>query len=157
MGDFNRDGIEDLVATNPALNQVAVILGNGDGTFNAPAYYPARRCNRGMLWLAISTRMDFWTLRWPRTVAVRPPFFRATAMAHSSRLSIANTGASQVGSVALGDFNGDGLPDLATTSAPDNAVYILMNKGTAIPSFGPAAKIHHEQRPLLPDDWRLQS
>ena len=33
IGDFNRDGIEDLVATNSSLNQVAVILGNGDGTF----------------------------------------------------------------------------------------------------------------------------
>jgi hypothetical protein len=46
-----------------------------------------------------------------------------------------NTGASQVGSVAIGDFNGDGYPDLATTSAPDNSVYVLLNKGTATPSF----------------------
>ncbi len=69
----------------------------------------------------------------------------------------ANTGASQVGSVALGDFNKDGFLDLATTSAPDNNVYILLNKGTATPSFGTATKISHEQRPLLPDDWGLQS
>src|SRR5580704_12628134 len=41
IGDFNRDGIQDLVATNPGLNNVSVILGNGDGTFNAPAYYSA--------------------------------------------------------------------------------------------------------------------
>ena len=47
----------------------------------------------------------------------------------------ANTGASQVGSVAIGDFNGDGYPDLATTSAPDNSIYILLNKATATPSF----------------------
>ena len=47
----------------------------------------------------------------------------------------AYTGASQVGSVALGDFNGDGWPDLATTSAPDNSVYILLNQKTASPSF----------------------
>ncbi len=56
-------------------------------------------------------------------------------MVRSSRYTTANTGASQVGSVAIGDFNGDGYPDLATTSAPDNSVYILLNKGTATPSF----------------------
>ena len=45
-------------------------------------------------------------------------------MAHSRPFTTAPTGSSQVGSVALGDFNGDGWPDLATTSAPDNSVYI---------------------------------
>ena len=51
------------------------------------------------------------------------------------------TGASQVGSVALGDFNGDGFLDLATTSAPDNGVYVLLNKKTTgTPSFGTANK-----------------
>src|SRR5271156_2117611 len=40
IGDFNRDGIQDLVATNSFINNVAVILGNGDGSFQAPTYYP---------------------------------------------------------------------------------------------------------------------
>ena len=39
VGDFNRDGIQDLVATNSGLNQVAVILGNGNGSFQTPSYY----------------------------------------------------------------------------------------------------------------------
>ena len=37
--DFNKDGKTDLVATLPGQKQVSVLLGNGDGTFAAPASY----------------------------------------------------------------------------------------------------------------------
>ncbi|MGA3226918.1 MAG: FG-GAP-like repeat-containing protein [Acidobacteriaceae bacterium] len=139
MGDFNRDGIEDLVATNSGLNQVAVILGNGDGTFNAPAYYSAPSApwnvvvgdinQDGFLDLAVAAddSTDVTILQGNGDGTFKPAIF-------------ANTGGSQVGSVAIGDFNGDGFPDLATTSAPDNAVYVLLNKKTAIPSFQTAVK-----------------
>ena len=62
-----------------------------------------------------------------------------------------NTGASQVGSVAIGDFNGDGYPDLATTSAPDNSIYILLNKATATPSF--QAPVPYVQNDGTPNPW----
>ena len=39
IGDFNEDGIQDLVATNSALNNVAVLIGNGDGTFKTAVPY----------------------------------------------------------------------------------------------------------------------
>src|SRR5262245_2428199 len=35
VGDFNSDGIADLVATNFNSNSLSVRLGNGDGTFQA--------------------------------------------------------------------------------------------------------------------------
>jgi hypothetical protein len=45
VGDFNRDGVEDLAVANSGLNQVAVLVGNGDASFQggdgvqaAPAY-----------------------------------------------------------------------------------------------------------------------
>jgi FG-GAP-like repeat/Abnormal spindle-like microcephaly-assoc'd, ASPM-SPD-2-Hydin len=34
VGDFNGDGIPDLVATSPAIGGVSVFLGKGDGNFN---------------------------------------------------------------------------------------------------------------------------
>jgi hypothetical protein len=139
MGDFNRDGIEDLVASNSGLNQVAVILGNGDGTFDAPTYYSVGSSpwnvvvgdlnNDGIQDLAVAAdgSGSVTILQGNGDGTFKPAIFAAT-------------GASQVGSVALGDFNGDGFLDLATTSAPDNGVYVLLNKKTATPSFGTATK-----------------
>jgi hypothetical protein len=38
-GDFNNDGIKDLVAYCTVLNRVAVLTGNSNGSFNTPANY----------------------------------------------------------------------------------------------------------------------
>jgi len=38
--DFNHDGKIDLAAADGANNQIVVQLGNGDGTFQPPAYSP---------------------------------------------------------------------------------------------------------------------
>src|SRR5258706_14808001 len=40
-GDFNGDGIKDLVTSNRGSNDVSVLLGNGDGTFQAARSFPA--------------------------------------------------------------------------------------------------------------------
>jgi len=133
-GDFNRDGIPDLVASNSALNQVAVILGNGDGTFNAPAYYSAR----GKPWniaIADINRDGFLDLAISADNSSSATILQGKGDGTFKAPTYTNTGATQVGSVALADFNGDGYPDLATSSAPDNAVYVMLNTGSAIPSF----------------------
>jgi hypothetical protein len=39
VGDLNGDGIPDLVVCNKDQNNVAVLIGNGDGTFRAPVTY----------------------------------------------------------------------------------------------------------------------
>jgi hypothetical protein len=134
VGDFNRDGIQDLVASNSSLNQVAIILGNGDGSFQAPSYYAVGAApwnvvvgdlnQDGFLDLAVASDGS-------GSVSVLQGNGDGTFQPYVAF----NTGASQVGSVAIGDFNGDGYPDLATTSAPDDSIYILLNKKTATPSF----------------------
>jgi len=40
-GDFNGDGIRDLVITNSASNTISVLLGNPDGTFQPEVIYPS--------------------------------------------------------------------------------------------------------------------
>ncbi len=39
VGDFNRDGKQDIVLTEDINSEVAVLLGNGDGTFQPGVYY----------------------------------------------------------------------------------------------------------------------
>jgi FG-GAP-like repeat/Bacterial Ig-like domain (group 3) len=139
IGDFNRDGIQDLVATNSSLGQVAVLLGNGDGSFNSPLYNAVGSIpwnvvvgdinQDGILDLAVSSDGS-------NAVSVLVGNGDGTFQP----VSYVTTDGSQAGSVALGDFNGDGYPDLATTSGPDNAVYVLLNLGTATPTFGASKK-----------------
>ena len=41
VGDFNRDGKADLAVANCWRRHVSVLLGNGNGTFQAPVNYAA--------------------------------------------------------------------------------------------------------------------
>jgi len=44
VGDFNRDGKLDLAVANNSDNDVSVLLGNGDGTFQAQVNYSVHCC-----------------------------------------------------------------------------------------------------------------
>ena len=136
IGDFNRDGIQDLVATNRNSNNVAVLLGVGDGTFGAPTYFAvgAEPWNvvvgdlnqDGFLDLAVASDSTAY-------VSVLLGKGNGSFQTSTTFSTTPSTGPapSQVGSVAIGDFDGDGFPDLATTSAPNNMVYVLLNKGSS--------------------------
>ena len=43
VGDFNRDGNQDLAVANAGSHTVSVLLGNGDGTFQAAMTFAAGR------------------------------------------------------------------------------------------------------------------
>jgi hypothetical protein len=145
VGDFDEDGIQDLVATNNSLSNAAVLLGNGDGTFQTAVPY------------ALNTSGNLGQAPWNVVVGdINQDGHLDLAVASDNAGSVSilqgngdgtfkaviyiPTGATQVGSVTLGDFDGDGFPDLATTSAPDNAVYVLINNGNNNIGFGAAKK-----------------
>jgi len=90
IADVNGDGKPDLViaATVALVDAVSIMLGNGDGTFQAPVSYNA-----------------------------------------------AGAGGNG-GAVAVGDFNGDGKPDIALTDPVANSVSILLGNGDG--AFQPA-------------------
>jgi FG-GAP-like repeat/Bacterial Ig-like domain (group 3) len=134
VGDFNRDGIQDLVASNSSLNQVAVILGNGDGSFGAPSYYTVQAAPWNIV-VGDINQDGFLDLAVAADASGSVSLLEGNGDGTFKPYTTAPTFASQVGSVAIGDFNGDGWPDLAFTSAPDNAVYVLINEKTATPSF----------------------
>lgn len=130
-GDFNGDGKTDLVLAETFYNgndgAISVLLGNGDGSFRPPVYYPAGfgpytvdvgdlngdgktdlvvpNLNSGKL--AILLGSGDGTFRAPVYI---------------------DTGGSPT-FAALGDFNGDGRVDAAVVSDFDSRILVLLGNG----------------------------
>jgi hypothetical protein len=126
-GDFNHDGIPDLVVANSASNTVSVLLGNGDGTYQTQATYATGNGpysvtvgdfnGDGNLDLAAANLTD-------NTISVLLGNGDGTFQAQKTY----GTGGGP-NAVALGDFNGDGILDLAVANQSDATVSILLGNG----------------------------
>jgi hypothetical protein len=124
VGDFNGDGIPDLAVANCYSNNVSVLLGKGDGTFQ-----PARTF-----------------------AAVGTHFVTVADLTGNGILDLVTTGSVLLGngdgtfqpprtfqagsfplSVAVGDFDGDGTPDLAVADSGlisgTPSVHVLLGNG----------------------------
>ena len=143
--DFNGDGNQDFaVVCQDAGNSVlAVFLGNGNGTFQAPTIIPT-----GSQIPAIGVGVGNFFGNGRADIAV------VTAVANSSTLqtvstyendghgnfsagpSVSSTGTSPT-SVVVADFNGDGKSDLALVNSGGNNVTILLSNGNG--TFNQAA------------------
>ena len=129
VGDFNGDGHADLAVDDFDINKVSVLLGNGDGTFQAAASY--------------ATQLG------PTAIVVGD--FNGDSRAD---IAVANsaTASSSVGiflgngdgtfqtavnysvpqnphSLAVADFNADGIADLVTDNFVGNSVSVLLGNG----------------------------
>jgi hypothetical protein len=138
-GDFNRDGVADLVVTNASLNQVAVLIGIGDGTFQTAVPYSVGNAPWNVV-VGDINQDGFLDLAVASDGTGSASILLGNGDGTFQTFIPIALGSSQVGSVALGDFNKDGWPDLATTSAPDNQIFISINKKTASPTFAAPVK-----------------
>ena len=116
IGDLNGDGKPDLATANIEASTVSVLLNRGDGSFQA--------------------KLDYATGSGPRSVAIgdlngdgKPDLATANVRYANTRLRAPQQGRRQLpgqasttrpgrapASVAIGDLNGDGKPDLATAN-----------------------------------------
>src|SRR6266571_3318058 len=136
VGDFNGDGKPDLAVSSVGDNTVSVFLGNGDGTF-LPALISAVGANPwyfavgdfngdGILDLAVADYgcpLDCNSSP-SNTVTVLLGNGNGTFRPAPS-LTVGNGPAG----VAVGDFNGDGKPDLAVANLNDNTLSVLLGNG----------------------------
>lgn len=131
VGDFNRDGALDLAVANTNDYQsgggVSVLLGNGDGTFQAAKNYSA--VSGSPFYIAVADLN-------------RDGVLDLAVADHSAGLAVYlgnGDGTFQAGvnypagsnpqSVAVGDFNGGGVPDLAVPNKVTDNVSILIGNG----------------------------
>jgi hypothetical protein len=131
VADLTGSGYADLVIADGSANQVSILLGNGDGTFQKPVTYDAGSFPRsvvvgdfrgdGHIDIAVA---DEAGLGGASGVSVllgngdgtfQPAVFYATAPFPDA--------------VALGDFRGNGILDLATTSQGGRTVSVLLGNG----------------------------
>jgi hypothetical protein len=129
VGDFNADGNPDLVVTNVGngVPTVSVLLGNGDGTFQAQVtytvgHYPSSAVvadfnGDGDADLAVTNRDD-------NTVGTLLGNGDGTFQAHVT-YTVGNSPAA----LAAVDLNGDGNVDLVATNRSDNTVSVLLGNG----------------------------
>jgi hypothetical protein len=139
-GDFNGDGTPDLVTANERSNDVSVLLGNGDGTFQTAQAIAIR--NRP-IFVAVADfngdrNLDLAVL----TAGSPPPLPAVWILLGKGDGTFQPARSFDPGStprsVAVGDFNGDGDPDLAVVNARGVSVLLGNGDGTfqAPLSFG---------------------
>ena len=141
VGDFNGDGKPDLATANSDSLNVSVLLGTGSGSFNPAVLYPVGEVGSGPWSVAVG---DF-------NGDSRQDLVTADADSSNNSVSVSvllgngdgtfqNAVNFTVGhgphSVAVGDFNGDGLEDLATANSGSSNGSVLLGSGTG--SFNPA-------------------
>jgi trimeric autotransporter adhesin len=158
VGDFNGDGKLDLASANSGPDDIWVLLNttaSGDTT------------------LTFTTQPGFDTGHNPNSVAVgdfnsdgKPDLASANYGSNTVSVllnttppgaSMASFAAQQIfstdrypSSVAVGDFNGDGMPDLASANFLDDTVSVLLNNtapGANTPTFAPQQTFNTFFRP----------
>jgi hypothetical protein len=131
VADVNADGILDLVVACSYNNNVAVLLGNGDGTFQPQVTYGTASAPWKVVVvdLNLDGKPDLAVVAASGVVSVLCGNGDGTFQPH-----IDYTVGTTPKAITAGDFNGDGLPDLAVTNdnlASPGTVSILLGNGDA--------------------------
>lgn len=132
VGDFNGDGHPDAAVTysdNVQAPTVAILLGNGDGTFQPVFTYPVGNGRRGGIVAADLNgdgKIDLAVTNFDdNTASVLVGNGNGSFQAPVT----IGTGPGPE-HIVVGDVNGDGLPDLVVDNQRGNGVSVLVNTST---------------------------
>jgi hypothetical protein len=136
IGDFNKDGNLDLAVADFIAQEVSVFLGNGDGTFQTAKTYAAG-ANPSSIVMADFNGDGNLDLATTSTPSPSNPGNLVTLLMGNGDGTFGAPILFGVGSLAysavVGDFNGDGAPDIAVANGGAGSVSVLLNtQGTNI-------------------------
>lgn len=135
-GDFNGDGIPDLVVTNKVDANISVLMGNGDGTFQPQVVYSVPDIP-----FAVAVGNFRGQSKYPDIAVTLPNseginqtnlvaifFNKGDGTFPSSPSLLLQTGMQPEG-IAVADLNGDGLPDIVVADSGASNVSVILNSG----------------------------
>ena len=149
VGDFNGDGISDVVTAGVDDGEVYILLGNRDGTLHYKSMFHLYPAPLSIVVADFNADgiPDFATLglnnNGQGTISILLGRGDATFAEGPFRGSVGNGPQA----ITAGDFNGDGLPDVATPNNNNGTVSILLgaivSKATASGVTVPGSGYHH--------------
>jgi hypothetical protein len=132
--DFNGDGKLDVAIGGPGSSQIAVVFGDGTGNFNNPEYISTTGADPSFV-----VTVDFNGDGKPDLIALNTGSSDVTVLFGNGKGKFSVGPNYAVGggaffpfagsSPVVGDFNGDGRPDLAVANSLTNNVSVLLNLG----------------------------
>jgi len=133
VADLNGDGIPDLIYADYVSDNVAVRMGNGNGTFGPEVTYPTAAGSHGV------SVADLTGDGIPDLVVVNAVGDDVSVLLGNGDGTFQPEKLYKVGlnpyTLAVADFNGDGIPDVVTSNRGDNTVSVLLGNGDG--TFGP--------------------
>jgi hypothetical protein len=132
-GDFNRDGVPDLAVTHEttSVDQVAVLLGGGDGLSLMPAVnYPTPDIPQAVAVSDVDKDGVDDLVVVSRSANLVSVLMGTGTGTFAPRVDYA-TG-TLPGGVAIGDLNLDGRPDILVSNATSANTSVLLNSGSVV-------------------------
>jgi len=134
LGDANKDGKLDVMATNGQDNTMSFVIGNGDGTLKTNRVIPAGTNPHGVV-VNDFNGDGFLDAVVANTGDSNIGLFRGAANGFHTQVTFA-TGLNP-SSIAVADFNQDGKPDVVTGNSGVASVSILINNAFFTGGFLP--------------------
>jgi hypothetical protein len=134
-GDFNGDGRLDLAVADAALNVVFIFFGNNDGTFTAHRNFATGSPPHSLIAADLDGDgiLDLVTADENCSVGPCPAGLISVLLGNSDgsfQTNVTYPTGSTAYQVVAGDFNGDGIPDLATANMQAHSASVVLGDGT---------------------------
>ena len=153
IGDFNGDGKPDLAVANRDNNTTSIILNTTATNATTPTFAPKVDVNTGTNPRSVSIgdfngdgKPDLAVVNYlsnTTSILLNTTATNATTPTFATKVDV-NTGNGPI-SVSIGDFNGDGKPDLAVANFSSNTTSIILNTTTTnatTPTFAPKVDVN---------------